>query len=127
MWRRMEAVPFAESSSPSLRRAIVLVSPYLPWADALCDKKKVGRWATAASAVQFTEEVSQSVFDVLLQIASESTLRLHIPDGVWAFLKKRVSFPPVCRRRSLRSGQEVVLRVRGLGDINIIKSYYPLV
>ena len=71
------------------------MSPYLPWTDAFYDQNAVHRWAAAALAVPYTEEVGQSVVDVLLQIASNSSLRLHIPRDVWALLKKRVSLPPV--------------------------------
>ena len=127
MWRHMEATLFADSSSPSLNRAIALVSPYLAWIDASHDQSTVNRWAAATLAVPYTEEVGQSIVDVLLQISSNKTLRPHIPDNVWAFLKKRVSIPPTWRRRSLGTGLDVVFHIRGLGDVDILKSYYLLV
>ena len=126
MWRRLEAMLLAESSSPSLNRAITLVSPYLPWADAFYNQSTVDRWAAATSAVQYTEEVGQNMADVLLQVASDASLRSHIPDDVWALLKKGVSLPPVCRGRSLGAGLDV-LHVRGRRDIDILKLYYLLV
>lgn len=127
MWRRMEAMLLAESSSPSLNRAIVFVSPYLPWTDTFYDQNTVDRWAAAASAVQYSEEVGESVVDVLLQIASNSSLRPLIPDDVWGLLKKQVSLPPVCRGRSMGTGLGVFLHVRGRGDIDLLKSYYLLI
>ena len=127
LWRRMETMLFAESSSPSLNRTITLASPYLPWTDGSYDQHAVDRWAAAALAVEYTEEVGQSVVDVLLQIASDDTLRPQIPDGVWAFLKKEVSLPPTCRGLLLGTGLDVVLHIRGRGDIDILKSYYLLV
>jgi hypothetical protein len=128
LWRRMEAVLFAESSSPSLDRAIALVSPYLPWTDStFYDHNTVDRWAAAALAVEHTEEVGQSVVDVLLQIASDDSLRPRIPDDAWALLKNPVSLPSVSRGRSLGTGLDVVLHVRQLGYIDVLKSYYLLV
>src|SRR5258708_39251591 len=59
LWRHMEAMLLAESSSPSLDRAIVLMSPYLPWTDVFCDQNAVDRWVAAALAVEYTEEVGQ--------------------------------------------------------------------
>lgn len=127
MWRRMEAMLLAEPSSPSLNRVTTLMSPYLPWSDAFYDQTMVDRWAAAASTVEHTEEVDQSMVDALLQIASNDSLRPHIPDDVWVLLKKRMSLPPVCQGRSLGTGLEVVLHVRGRGDVDILKSYYRLV
>ena len=127
MWRRMEAMLFAESSSPSLDRAVVLVSPYLPWTDAFYNRHSVDRWAEAASAVEYTEEVGRSVVDVVLQIASDDSLRPGIPDHIWGFLKNPVSLPPLCRGRSLGVGLGALLYVRGRGDIQILKSYYLFV
>lgn len=127
MWHRMEALLFAESSPPSLNRATTLVSPYLPWSDAFYDQHAVQRWATAALAVEYTEEVVHSVVDVLLQIASDGSLRPHIPDDAWVLLKRQASLPPVCRGRSLGTGLDVFHYIRGLGDSDILKSYYLLV
>jgi hypothetical protein len=100
------------------------VAPYIPWTDALYDQNTVNRWAAAASAAPHTEEVGQSVADALLQIASNGSLRPHIPDDAWALLNKRVSLPPVCRGRSLGNGLDVLLHVQGRGDVDILKSYY---
>ena len=127
LWRRMEAMLFDESSSPSLNRAITLVSPYLPWNNTFYDQSTVDRWAAAALAVEHTEEVGESVVDTLLQIASDDSLRQGISDDVWGLLKKQVSLPPVCRGRSLGTGLDVALHVRGLKDVDILKSYYLLV
>ena len=124
VWHRLEATLFAESTPPSLNRATTLVSPYLPWTDTFYDRNMVDRWAAAASAVQYTEEVGQSVVDVLLQITSNGSLRPHVPDSVWALLKKQVTLPPVCRGRSLGTRPDAVLHVRGRGDADILKSYY---
>ena len=127
MWGCVESTLFAESSSPSLNRTIILVAPYLPWTDARYDQHMVDRWAAAVLAARRVEEVCESVVDVLLQITSNGTLRPLVPDDIWALLKNRVSLPPVCRGRSLGTGLDVVLHVRGRGDVEILKSYYLLI
>ena len=127
LWHRMETMLFNKSNSPSLDRAIVLVSPYLPWTDAFYDQSMVDRWATAALAVEYAEEVGESVAEALLQIASDDSLRPGIPDDVWGLLKNTVSLPRECRGRSLGTGLDVVLHVRRLEDVDILKSYYLLV
>ena len=127
LWHRMEATLFSESSPPSLNRAIALVSPHLPWTNTFYNQDVVDRWAAAALAVEYTEEVGQGVVDALLQIASDGSLRPAIPDDVWGLLKNPVSLPPVCRGRSLGTGLDVVLHVRRLEDVDVLKSYYLLV
>ena len=74
-----------------------------------------------------TEEVRQSIVDTLLHIASIDLLRPHIPDDIWTWLKNQPSLPPECLGRSMGSGGDVVRRVRGLADIEILKSYLLLV
>ena len=127
VWRRLEAMLFAESSPSSFDQTIALVSPYLPWTDEFFDLNMVERWAAAASAVEFTEEVGQSLVDALLQIASNDSLRPRILDHTWGLLKNPVLLPPVCRGRSLGAGLDVVLYLRERGDVGILKSYYLLV
>lgn len=127
MWRCVESTLFAESSSPSLNRTIALVAPYLTWTNKFCNQSTVDRWAAAVSTVTYTEEVGQSVVDVLLQIASDGSLRPYIADDVWAILKKQVSLPPACRGRLLGTGLDVLLHIRGRRDIDTLKSYYLLI
>ena len=115
---------------PPLHRAIILISPYIDWDSKLCNESMVSRWVrsvAATSAAAYTEAVGQSVVDTLLQIASVNRLRPHIPVDIWTWLKKRPSLPPVCwgRQQGLRVG--VVHQIRGLGDIEILKSYFLLV
>ena len=87
----------------------------------------VRRWAAAALVVVDTEEVSQYVVDTLLQIASICSLRPHIPIGIWVWLKKRPSLPPVCLGRRCGTTPDTIRYVRGLGDVEILKSYLLLV
>ena len=87
----------------------------------------VAKWAKAVSTVSYTEEVCRSLVDALLHIASVDSLRPHIPDGIWAWLKNQPSLPPECPGRSRGTSVDVVRRVRTLGDIEILKSYFLLV
>ena len=115
---------------PPLHRAIMLTSPYIDWYSELCDESMVSRWvrsAAATSAAADTEAVGQSVVDTLLQIAWADHLRPHIPVDVWTWLKKRPSLPPVCRGRSWGTSFGIVHQIRGLRDIEILKSYFLLV
>ena len=125
-WGHIEpvAVKLHPEASP---RAIILASPYIPW-DRLTDRRDlVKRWATAASAVPYTEEISQSVVDVLLQIASVSKLVPSIPVDVWSWLTKRPPLPPFCLGRRVGTRSRVVKVVRGLKDVEVLKSYLLIV
>ena len=117
---------FAEPSAPSLNRAIALISPYRTW-DSYGGEKQVTRWATAALAVPYTEEVGRSVVATTLRIASEDSLRPHIPISVWALFKERPSLPPACYGRWQGTKPDVIRYIRGLGDLEILKSYFLLV
>lgn len=75
----------------------------------------------------YSEEVGRSVIDALLQIASEDSLRPHIPVGVWVWLKRQPYLPPVCAGWYLGTSSDIVHHIRGLGDIEILKSYFLLV
>ena len=115
---------------PSLHRAIMLTSPYIYWDSELYDESMVSRWVrsvAATSAAAYTEAVGQSVVDTLLQIAGVDHLRPHIPIDIWTWLKKRPFLPPMCCGRRWGTEFGVVHQIRGLGDIEILKSYFLLV
>ena len=121
------ATLFDEPTPPPLNRAVTLISPYVPWDDKWHDQRTVIRWAAAVLAVPYMEEIGFSVFNPLLQIASIDSLRPHIPIDLWARLKKLPSLPPVCLGRVAGGKEVVVRRVRKLGDIEILKSFFLLV
>ena len=130
IWHR--AKPFImrlsnTQSPPSLDRLIILASPHISWHEEPHDGNMVARWAEAASALPYAEDVGQIVVNALLHIASVDTLRPHIPIGVWAWLKEKPSLPPKCSGRSRGSNGDVVRQVRALGDVEILKSYLLLV
>jgi hypothetical protein len=77
-------------------------------------------------ATPCSEAVSQSVIDALLQIAYNDTFRSHNPIDIWTRIERRPSLPPLCKGRFLRTSSSVVLHIRGLGDIEILKSYLLL-
>ena len=115
----------SKPTPPSLNRAIVLLSPYLPrqyW-----DEHTIARWATAALALPYSEKVGWSVVGMLLQLASSETLRPFIPADIWEWLKKQSSLPPVCAGRDAGTGKDTVRYVRGLGDLDTLRSYFLLV
>ena len=130
VWHHVERYIDTLSNKPnpiSLDYVITLASPHISWDNGMHNENMVARWAAAASAVPYTEEVGQFVVDTLLQIASVDSLRPHIPSDIWGWLNKRPSLPPVCRGRSPGTREGVVCQVRELGDIAIIKSYLLLV
>ena len=130
VWYRIReyvAELFNEPRSPSLDQAIALVSPLVRWDNVLHGEDEVVRWAEAASAMPYTEEVGQNVVNTLLQIAYVESLRPHIPVEIWAWLKRRPSLPPNCRGRSKVTASDAVRDIRKLGDIEILKSYFLLV
>lgn len=131
MWHRARpyiTALFDERSPPSLNRVVALASPLIRWDDMLNDgTKAVARWTAAALEVQYTEEVGQNVVDALLQIAQIHSLRRQVPMEIWASLKKLPSLPPECQARFDGSSADVVSHIRGLNDIEILKSYFLLI
>jgi len=104
-------------------RAVVLVSPHIPW-HLWPDKEGfVQLWVAAASVVQYTEEVARCVVGTMLVIASHDTLLQYLTVGLWSWLTKRPTLHPFCMGRDRISHRCVVKAVRGLGDIEILKSY----
>jgi len=121
---KQAAIPLISEATP---RAIVLISPHIPW-DRLMDRGDlVERWATAASAVPYTEEVGQSVADMLLQIASVDELVPSIPVDVWSWLTKRPPLPPICLGRYVGTHSRVIKVVRALKDTEVLTSYFLLI
>jgi len=112
-------------------RVVTLVSPYARWGQwegggVTQWTAAATRWVAAALAVSYTDEIGQSVVDTLLQIASVDYLQPHIPDDIWAWLKKRPSLPPICDGRLVGTARHVVHRVRELGDVELLVSYFLL-
>ena len=110
----------------SLDRFAVLFSPYVLWGRKLDPANQVSRWADAALATPYTEEVGQSIVEALLNIVSAHHLRPYIPRDAWELLKKRPSLPPYDLRRELVIG-DTVRHIRGLGDIEVLKSYFLII
>ena len=104
---------------------VTLVAPYARWERV--STNALHRWVAAAFAMPSTDEVGQTVVDILLQIASDRTLLPYIPVSTWAWLKKRPSLPLRCRGRCVGKVDYVVRRVRQLRDVEILESYFLLV
>ena len=118
---------FSTLFSEASPRAIVLASPHIHWGLLTDRGDLVQWWAATASIVPYTDEVAQSVVNTLLHIASEHRLIQHIPADVWSWLTKWPSLPPICLGRRLGTQARVVKVVRGLRDIEVLKSYLLLV
>jgi hypothetical protein len=130
VWKRVTpylTTLFDESSPPPLDRAVTLMAPYVPWDGKLHDRHTVAKWAAAALAVPYTEDIGCSVVNALLQIAFVDSLRPHIPIELWAWLKKLPPLPPMCPGLFVGRKEVVVRYVRQLGDIEILKSYFLLI
>ena len=124
------ATLFVKPNSPSLNRLIVLALPHLgPFYRRvlLTDSMAVMKWAAAAVEVLYTEVIGWSVVDTLLYVASEEHLRHHITVDVWKLLMNVSSLPPDLCRKKWGSSLDIDRYVRGLGDIEILKSYFLLV
>jgi len=127
-WIRLPFITLLNEGSPvSLKQAAILASPYLPWWSFPNDEHLIQLWAAAASRVPYTDKVGQSVIDTLLQIASNGSLRPHIPVDMWSWLNNRPNLPPTCIGRLQGSIQVVVQAVRALGNMETLKSYLLLV
>ena len=118
---------FETGSPTSLDRVITLISPYAPWGGALNKKTAVVRWAKTASAIPYTEEVGQNVIDALFQIALVDLVRAYIPIHMWEWIKRPQS--PSHMYQGLLEGPRstTVAYVRTLDDIDLLKSYFPLI
>lgn len=130
MWRRIRLpllTLLKEESPISLKRATLLASPHMPWGDFANGQHLVQLWAAATSAFPYADEISQSVVDTLLHIASQDLLRPHIPNDMWLWLNKRPLLPLVCWGRFRATQWSVIQAVRGLGNIETLKSYMLLV
>ena len=112
-----------KSDALFLNRAVMLMLPYVDWNDRWADKTTVTRWAVAALALPFTEEVCQSVVGVMLQIAASEFLRPHVPIDIWVWLKKQPYLPPWSTGLRIATDSDVIGHIRELGDIEILKSY----
>ena len=118
---------FDKSNSPSLNRVIILTLPYVDWdIYGLDTATVVARWTAAASAVPYSE-VDQRMVEALLMVSNGCSMRPHIPVNIWVWLNKRLSLPPVSWGRYDASLKFIMCHVRGLGDVEILKSYYLLV
>jgi len=126
MWKAIRPLTPALFNRAS-HRTVVLMSPHLPWYDELRDGNVVARWAAGASAIPYAEEICQSVVNTLLHIASIDSLRIQLPPGIWTWLNKRPPLPPACFGRSMGTKGNAVCEIRGLGDVEILKSYFLLV
>ena len=119
--------------SKATPHAIVFISPSIFWGSYSLiahEEDQVQRWAAATSVVQYTEEAAQNVVDALLQIvslANTSSCTPHITTGVWSWLIKQPTLPPICKGRSCGTSRKVVRMVQGLGNTEILKSYLLLV
>ena len=130
MWHHIEPLITTllnEGSHISLKLAVVRASPHLPWLRFINGERLARSWAAAALVVPYTDEVGQTVVDTLLQITSDDALRPHIPVGMWTWLNKPPSLPPVCWGRRCGNRLDTIGIVRALGDIEILKSYLLLV
>lgn len=117
---------FEQQSPTSLNRVIALISPHVSWEGGPRGVVAVARWAAAAEAIPYTEEVGSSVVDALLQIARINFRQSRIPIYMWEWLKRKPSLPPMCGGLSAPYPEQIVPYVRGLGDIDIIRSYFLL-
>ena len=99
---------------PVFQPLLVLASPHASWGNVLDGSNGVVRWAAAASAVPYTEEVGWSVIDALLQISSVDSLRSHVPVDIWKWLCKRAPLPHASRGREVGAQMNVIHHVRGL-------------
>ena len=126
--------PFAlKLFSKATPRVIIFISSSINWDrhSPIADQGDfVQRWAAATSVVQYTEEAAQSVVDMLLKIVYLSELSVctqHITPGVWSWLTRRPTLPPICQGRRFGTSSWVISIVRRLENIETLKSYLLLI
>ena len=111
----------------SSNRALMLLSPYMPWGERDFGEDRARIWAAAVSTVPKEEEIAPSVVDTLLQIASLGLLPPDLHSGTWSWLTLWPSLPPVCKGRKVGNNSRVAQMVRDLKDIEILKCYLLLI
>ena len=123
LWRYISVRSPLSVASP---RAIILASLHFPrgW---FWEENNVQQWTAAASVTPYSEDVTQSVVDILLQSASDPRLSQHITADTWAWLTKRPSLPPTYSGRRFGTYTRVVKLAQALGDVEILKFYFLLV
>ena len=129
-WRRVGPFMdklFDDTSLVSSKRTLVLASPHMPWGQSGFEIGLARKWAVAVSMDPKEEGIALNVVDTLLQIASAELLPPDLHSDVWSWLTLRPSLPPVCQGRGVGSRSRVVQTVRGLKDIEILKSYLLLI
>jgi len=115
-----------DTSDASLKRVAMLASPCIPW-DRGGFQGLVQAWMATASAIPKEKEVAPNIVDALLRIAFFGLLPPGNHGNVWSWLTLRPSLPPICGGRYLGSCLGVMQQVRGLKDIEILKSYFLVV
>lgn len=110
--------------SPFRNWLVTLVAPCVDWEDEAHGEDMVVGWAVAASAVPDVEEVVRSVVGTLMRMTNIDSLRVHIPIGLWAWIKKWQSLPLTDWGRFYRTTPDAICHVRGLGDVEIVKLYF---
>ena len=128
-WHRVEPLITTllnEESHASMKLVAIQVSPHLPWRGFTNSGHLAQLWAAATSAVPYTDEVGQNVVDTLLQIASDDTLRSHIPTTMWSWVNKPQALPPICWGRYCGNRTDTIEIVRALGNTDTLKSYLLL-
>ena len=108
-------------------RAIALASPHISWGQLTDGRDLIERWATTVSALPYTEEIARGVVDTLLQIASEEELEPYIPVGLWSWLTRQPSLPPICWGRHVGKSLYVLRAVQAFKNPEVLKSYLLLV
>ena len=129
MWCHAEPIiaTFLGGSHTSLKLAAILASPHLPWLEFIHGEKLTHLWGAAAVVVPYTDEVGQVVVDTLFQIVSDDTLRQHLPAGIWLWLGRLSSLPPMSWGRYSVNHTDTIKIIRKLRDIQLLKSYLLLV
>ena len=125
LWFRWERVSQFASVifSKATPHAITLISLYM-FQDLLSDEDLAQMWAAATSTVQYSEEVAQSVVDTLLRLAYQPEGIQPITVNIWrSWVTKQPALPPICLGRYCGSNSHIVKAVRGLKDIEVLKSY----
>lgn len=119
---------FDDPRPSSLNLVITLMSPHVNWVVKLGDRNAVTKWAATASMAQHMEVVCRSVVGALLRIAPNKSPRSHIPiELLMSVPKNQQSLPPSYPGCFCGTLLEVARFIRGLGDFDLLNSYFLLV
>jgi hypothetical protein len=118
-----------EKDSEVRKEAVVRALPCLEGAWFHTEEKArfVERWLSTTTNIRYTQEIGQSVVEVLLRMACVHDWRRHLPAAAWVWLERRPTLPPVCWARALCCNDLGAISVLRHKNVELLTAYLIVV